>query len=118
MRREGRGGGGIRRKRRREFLSPLPLAVFPVRVSLHRPNNLDAWKKKLKERNSKYSKNNKFNNDCKLTQKYAIKYRKNKQQQIKRKLRLIKKKGKEGPIEVRKLRKSKKKKFLLSKNRR
>ena len=23
---------------------PFPLAVFPVRISLHRPNNLDAWK--------------------------------------------------------------------------
>ena len=23
---------------------PLPLAVFSVRISLHRPNNLDAWK--------------------------------------------------------------------------
>ena len=59
-------------------------------------------------RNSKYSKNNKFNNDCKLTQKYAIKYRKNKQQKIKRKFRFIKKKGKEGPLEVRKFRESNK----------
>ena len=55
-------------------------------------------------RNSKYSKNNKFNNDCKLTQKYAIRYRKNKQ--IKRKLRFITKKGKEGRLEVRKFRES------------
>ena len=59
-------------------------------------------------RNSKYSKNNKFNNHCKLTQKYAIKYCKNKQQQIKRKFRFIKKKGKEGPLEVRKFRESNK----------
>ena len=56
-------------------------------------------------RNSKYSNNDKFNNDCKLTQKYAIKYRKNKQQ-IKRKFSFIKKKGKEGPLEVRKFRES------------
>ena len=40
--------------------------------------------------------------------KYAIKYRKN-IQQIKRKFRFIKKKGKEGPLEVRKFRESKKK---------
>ena len=31
-------------KERVYHLLPLPLAVFPVRISLHRPNNLDAWR--------------------------------------------------------------------------